>query len=129
MNFDTAGNPELFDIMLRYLSKRFNVRRPKLAISNTGANRGTYSNGRVRFRIKISRNALLWVMVHEFTHHLLYLTDVCEYHKSPHGESFYDLLRFVVRACGDEYSYPWHSEYRRIRTWAIRDGLCSKISH
>ena len=124
------------ETLVRFLSHQFDVKVPFLSISNRQANHGTYFSK--RSRICLSRNAEVWVVAHEFAHHLdkvingeayrqrLYLPgtrwrrphtkDIC------HSEGFYNNLKRVVEVMGC-MDYPWADEYKQIARWAKREGL------
>jgi hypothetical protein len=132
------------ETLVRFLAARFNLGVPRIKITNHKANHGTYFNNLLR----LSADAELWVVVHEFAHHLdeeinggfyrarLYAQaatgKIQVRFRRPHtqailhGEGFYFGLRRVIEAAGCQ-DYPWRAEYKNLSRWAERDGLIPKV--
>lgn len=112
MNSLTLLDTTATETMVRFLSDRFGVSVPQLAFVKRRSNRGSYSP--TYKRLKLARPTELWVVVHEFSHHLN--RQLNGLNGEPHSRSFFHNLLRTIEATGLE-DYPWPKEYRQIQRW------------
>ncbi len=114
------------------LSGHLKVRTPRLQWVSWSRN-GRYSMfyGRIQAGPNCWRGAVA-ALLHEFAHHLDYVRNGCQVHSDKNGNRWqeYHSRRFihsladVVEAhYGDLSHYPWETEYRSIRNFAVSQGI------
>ena len=121
MNYDEVLQEHDAKAFIELLSETYKVRKPKVAFTGRKRGRGMYFPRKKT--IRVARETLVWVLVHEFTHYLDHVvTGRTDYNGGEwHSQGFYYKLRNLTAQIGG--SYPWNREYRQLYRWAKSDGL------
>lgn len=122
--FDELGQEDA-TALIALLSEACGVMPPRISFTGRKLWRGVYFPSKQL--IRVHRRSQLWVLAHEFAHHLNHDHDglgVVANDREPHSERFYYKLKRVIRTL-DIAEYPWRREYKQLARWAKRDALTS----
>jgi hypothetical protein len=124
MNYDELLEKHDALALIELLSETCKVRRPRMRFSGRRGTRGSYIP--CHRTIRVSKTPALWVLVHEFTHHLNHVEngDHGNEARESHSQAFYYKLRRLTAMLGGQY--PWHREYRQLKRWAEAERLLGK---
>jgi hypothetical protein len=90
---------------------------PRVEVRRRNGGRYLYNRRLIRVKPDCSINLL----IHEFAHHVAYV-DTGKRHK--HGPLFrIALVQVAAVALGLASRYSWATDYKSLRSWAIRHGL------